>query len=282
MKYFLLLAALTACSHQPKVTNDHGLRHQLVPRLSNSSRNVEIYWAEPAAKTPWPVVIYLHGNQEAFDNGGRTFHEWGVLESARDLGFLAVGVSLPGFGQSSGPRDFCGPDSQQAVHDVIRFLRHREDVREEKIALVGVSRGATVAAKVGEQVAGLAGIVLISGVYEMGEVYHHWKADIETPEALALAAEFEHESVMADAGPLDVTVRERSVLPVPQIQVPVLVLQGARDPLTLPLQAEELVRRLQSRGVDARAVIYPEAGHRIPAEARQREIEPFLKRVLNN
>jgi pimeloyl-ACP methyl ester carboxylesterase len=280
MKYFLLFLALTACSHQ--TVSEQGVKHELVPRLSNSSRNVEIFYSEPATRKPWPVVIYLHGNQEAFDNGGRTFHDWGVLDAAKAMGFLAVGVSLPGFGESSGPRDFCGPDSQQAVHDVIRHLRHRDDVRENKIALVGVGRGATVAAKVGEQVAGLAGLVLVSGVYEMNEAYLHWKADIGTPEALALAAEFEHESVMADAGPMEVTVRERSVLPVPLIQVPTLVLQGARDPLTVPLQAEELVRLLQKKSVDARAVIYPESGHRIPAEARQREIEPFLKRVLNN
>jgi dipeptidyl aminopeptidase/acylaminoacyl peptidase len=76
------------------------------------------------------------------------------------------------------------------------------------------------------------------------------------------------------------TMRERSVLPVPLIQSPTLIFQGARDPITIPLQAEELVKRLKEKGVEARAVIYPEAGHRIPVEAREKEIEPFLKRVL--
>lgn len=274
------LLFLVGCTKVPDLKSDHGLFHQLLPRLSDSNRKIEIYWMEPTAPKRWPVVIYLHGNEEAEGNGGKTFHDWGVLERTAGLGYLAVSVSLPGYGESSGPRDFCGPDSQQAVHDVIRALRHRPEVLENKIALIGVSRGATVAAKVGEQVAGIAGIVLVSGFYDLGENYAHWKADREMPEARALAAELELESVMSDAGPLEVTVRERSVLPVPLVQSPVLALEGARDPLTIPVQAEDIVRKLNAKGIEARAVIYPEAGHRIPAEARQREIDPFLKKVF--
>lgn len=283
MRNFLIVMALalSACAAKvPYDRTDHGVHHQLLPRLSDSSRKVEIFWREPDAPKRWPVVIFLHGNEEAEDNGGRTFQDWGVLERTASLGYLAVAVSLPGFGESTGPRDFCGPDSQQAVEDVIRALRHRDDVSENKIALVGVSRGATVAAKVGEQMAGIAGIVLVSGFYDLGENYAHWKADHDLPEARALAAELETESVMSDAGPLEVTVRERSVLPSPLIQSPVLAIAGARDPLTIPLQTEDLVRKLHAKGIVAKAVIYPEAGHRVPAEARQREIEPFLKRIF--
>jgi dipeptidyl aminopeptidase/acylaminoacyl peptidase len=281
MKYLLLTLALLGCTHRPVPTSDHGLYHFLFRRQADASRFVEVYWIEPRGKGRRPAVIYLHGNEEVDSVGGKTFHDWGVLERAASLGYLAFAVSLPGYGESSGPRDFCGPDSQQAVQDVIRAIRHRQDVRENKIALIGVSRGATVAAKVGEQVAGLAGIVLVSGFYDMGPTYEHWKADRTFPEAQALAAELEKESVMSDAGPLEVTMRERSVLPVPIIESPVLALAGAKDPIAIPLQTEELVRQLRARGVPARAVIYPEAGHRIAAEAREREIEPFLKQVLD-
>jgi dipeptidyl aminopeptidase/acylaminoacyl peptidase len=284
MRAIPLLAALCllgSCTKSGELRSGEGLHHRLVPRLVDTDRKVEVYWEEPRnAAKPWPVVLYLHGNQEAEDVGGRTLYDWGVLRRTADLGYLAVAVSLPGFGESTGPRDFCGPDSQQAVQDVIRELRHRPDVSEDQFALVGVSRGATVAAKVGEQVAGIAALVLVSGWYDLGENYRRWKADLDTPEAQALAAEFEHESVMSDAGPLEVTVRERSVLPVPLIQSPTLVLDGARDPLTIPLQAEQLVRRLKGKGIEAKAVVYPEAGHRIPAEARARDIEPFLRHAF--
>ena len=87
---------------------------------------------------------------------------------------------------------------------------------------------------------------------------------------------------MSHAGPVDIILRERSVLPDPQIRIPTLVLQGARDPLMNPLQAEELVGQLNKKGIEASAVLYPEAGHRIPAEAREKEIDPFLKRVFQS
>lgn len=280
MRALLAFFFLVGCTKSSDLALDRGVHREMVPRQSDSRRQIEIYWAEPQAKKPWPVVIYLHGSEEREDSGGKTYQDWGVLQRTASLGYLAVAVSLPGYGASTGPRDFCGPDSQQGVHDVIRFLRHRDDVVENKIALVGVSRGATVAAKVAEQVAGIAGIVLVSGFYDLGESYERWRADRDTPEALALAAEMEQESVISDAGPLEITVRERSVLPNPLIQSPTLALAGARDPLARPLQAEDLVRKLNAKGIYAKAVIYPEAGHRVPAEARQREIEPFLRRVF--
>jgi dipeptidyl aminopeptidase/acylaminoacyl peptidase len=281
MRYLLPLLLLAACTKVPDLKSDHGVYHQVISRMTDSNRKVEIFWMPPAnARKPWPAVIYLHGNEEVEDNGGKTYQDWGVLQRTASLGYLAVGVSLPGFGESTGPRDFCGPDSQQAVQDVIRALRHRGDVSEDKIALVGVSRGATVAAKVGEQMAGIAGLVLVSGFYDLGDSYAHWRADRENPESLALATEMERESVISDAGPLEITVRERSVLPMPLIESPVLALAGARDPIAQPIQTEDLVRKLQKHGVTAKAIIYPEAGHRVPAEARQREIEPFLKRVF--
>src|SRR5262249_53204257 len=112
------------------------------------------------------------------------------------------------------------------------------------------------------------------------ENYRRWKANRTLPEALALAAELEQEAVISDSGPLDVTIRERSVLPSPLIESPVLALSGAQDPLSISVQAEDLVKKLNAKGMEAKAMIYPATGHRIPAEARQREIEPFLKKVF--
>mgnify|MGYP003353289758 CR=1 FL=1 len=161
-----------------------------------------------------------------------------------------------------------------------RLFRKRRNVDAKKFVVVGVSRGASVAAKLGEQLSELAGIVLVSGFYDLGATYQKWKVETETPEAQALASALEHETVMSDAGPLELVFSERSVLPYAGIRCPVLVLQGAKDPLSISFQAEELVKKLNARNVQAKAIIYPEAGHRIPAEAREREIEPFLARVL--
>ncbi len=278
----LLAPAFSGCAHKEPSKKERlpvGLRTELLRRSHDSARQVEYFWMEPGRSKPWPAVIYLHGHQEGEVQGGRAFHDWGVLQKATDQGYLAVAVSLPGYGKSSGPRDFAGMDSQHAVADVIRQLRKRPGVNAEKVAVVGISRGATLAAKVGENVAGLAGLVLISGVYEMGEMYTKWRGE-KSDGHKELADTFGVESGMSAAGPTDLLFRERSVLPDPQIRAPTLIFQGGRDLVTSAAQAELLADLLQRKGVEARAIVYPEATHHIPVSAREGEIEPFLGKVL--
>lgn len=277
-----LLAFFSACASMAPVEPEKlpkGLRTSLLPRSHDSSRKAEVFWMEPSVSKPWPVVIYLHGHTEGEVQGGRVFHAWGALQKASGQGYLALAVSLPGYGKSTGPRDFMGPDSQEAVADVIRWVRRRGDVRPKKVALVGISHGASLAAKVGEQVAGLAGLVLISGVYDLGEMYLRWKGE-KIPEHKALAARVELETGMSAAGLTELAIRERSVLPDPEIRAPTLIFQGGKDLVTSAPQAELLADKLRRNGVDARAIVYPEEAHHIPVVAREREIDPFLSRVL--
>lgn len=280
---FLLFSLLSlGCTHSSKMAENlpEGLHTQLASRTQDSTRKVEIFWMEPTQNSkPWPVVIYLHGHQDAEIKGGRAFYDWGVLQKASSQGYLAVAVSLPGYGKSSGTMDFGGPDSQQAVAEVIREVRRRPESIDERVALVGISRGASVAAKVGEQVAGLAGLVLISGIYDLAEQYARWKAE-KAPEYQKLARAFETQAGFSASGPTELVLRERSVLPEPEIRAPTLIFQGGKDLLTSAAQAELLADKLQKKGVDARAVVYPESAHNIPVIAREKEIDPFLSKVL--
>lgn len=286
MKHLLacsLLLFFSACASWKKPEPEKlppGLRTKLLMRTLDHDRQLEIFWVEPpSAPPPWPAVIYLHGITEGEVQGGRVFHAWGALQKAATAGYLAVAVSLPGYGKSSGPRDFMGPDSQEAVADVIRVVRKRGDVKPAKVALVGISHGASLAAKVGEQVHGLAGLVLISGVYDLAEMYTRWRGEV-IPEHKALAKLVEKETSMSSAGPTALAIRERSVLPDPEIRAPTLIFQGGRDLVTSAPQAELLADKLRRKGVDARAIVYPEEAHHIPVKVREQEIDPFLSRVL--
>jgi dipeptidyl aminopeptidase/acylaminoacyl peptidase len=285
MKVFLLSTIcllLAACAHvePPKKEKlPSGLHTLLLRRSHDPARQVELFWMEPGNARPWPAVIYLHGHQEGEVQGGRAFHDWGTLQKAAAQGYLAVAVSLPGYGKSSGPRDFAGVDSQNAVADVIRQVRKRPEVIPEKVAVVGISVGATLAAKVGENVAGLAALVLISGVYDMAEMYTKWRGE-KSAGHKELADQFEVESAMSDAGPTELLFRERSVLPDPQIRAPTLIFQGGKDQITSATQAELLADKLQRKGVEAKAIVYPDSMHNIPVAAREREIDPFLSKLL--
>ena len=76
-------------------------------------------------------------------------------------------------------------------------------------------------------------------------------------------------------------LRVRSVLYYAQnVKVPALILNGEKDDRTDPTQARRLAAELISHGVQARVTIYPDYGHQIPVEIRDKEIDPFIDAAL--
>ena len=124
------------------------------------------------------MLIYVHGYQPPGKRvGARIFFSAQILQRMAEKGVLAVAVSMPGYGYSGGSPDFAGPLSQGALRAVIDNLRDRDDIQPRKIALIGFSRGAVVAANVAEaEDRTLAGAVLISmGVYDFQKMVAKWK-----------------------------------------------------------------------------------------------------------
>ena len=64
------------------------------------------------------------------------------------------------------------------------------------------------------------------------------------------------------------------------IKAETLILNGARDDRSEPEQARLLADRINSHDSLARVHIYPEYGHEIPVDVREREIDGFIEAVL--
>ena len=67
-----------------------------------------------------------------------------------------------------------------------------------------------------------------------------------------------------------------------KIKAASLILNGAKDDLTDPEQARTLADQIMRAGGKARAIVYPEFGHKIPVEERNKDIDPFIDSVLGN
>ena len=80
--------------------------------------------------------------------------------------YVAAAISQSGYGNSSGPPDYCGPFTQQATLVAIDFLRRQPFVNPNKVALFGYSRVAIVAAMVATLDPRLAAVVLGAGAYD--------------------------------------------------------------------------------------------------------------------
>jgi dipeptidyl aminopeptidase/acylaminoacyl peptidase len=264
----LVLVGLLACSGH-KIARAQTLS---IPHPDDPSKQVEYFIEKPKGNGPWPTILLLHGHQNPPRVGGKDFVQWGVLDQLAARGYLAVAVSQPGYGNSSGQADFCGPFTQHAVAAVISKLRAEGYVKDNRILIEGISRGALAAGMVAAHDPKIRGIILISGAYDLQEYVRRAKSEM----AISVV-----DSINQETGGSADALRARSLLNYAQdVKASALILNGAKDDRTDPDQARRLAETINAHGGHARAIIYPEYGHQIPVDVRSKDVDPFIEQVL--
>lgn len=270
------VSASLACSPQSHVIDRAA--PQTIPHPDDPAGTIEFFVRKPTGIGPWPAVVFLHGHQERIRPGGRDFVEWGVLDRFAERGYVAVAVSQPGYGNSSGPPDFSGPFTQAAVSAVLAYLRSDGSVAGDRIVIQGISRGAIVAGRVAARDPAIAGIVLISGVYDLPRYVGHSRQGEQSARRTSVLR-----AIAAETPGTPGALKERSVLDVAtSIRAAALIMNGEQDDRTDPSQAEGLAQAIRSNGGSARAIIFPGLGHHIPPEVRDKEIDAFVDELLKH
>lgn len=267
---FIVLLAVCACSGPGRAGAS------LMPHPDNADAQIEYFVRTPQGQGPWPTVVLLHGAQPVWSvtsgEGGFSFVRYGVLDELSRKGYLAVAVSLPGYGNSNGPDDFAGAYMQHAVSAVIGKLKADRLADEKKIVIEGVSLGAVTAALIAARDPSLAGIVLISGLYDMPSFFAHPKS---------IEARLLKYRIRFLVGGDDAALRDRSALNMAQnIHATALILNGALDDRTDPRQAQLLAEKINAHGGAAQVHVYPDHGHQIPFDVRRQEVDAFIDAVL--
>ena len=267
--FLALVLGAIACSPNRKARAEA----VTIPHPDDSSKKVEYFLQKPSGTAPWPTIVFVHGHQEWSRPGGKDFVNWGVLDRFAKRGYLAVAVSQPGYGGSAGPADYCGTFTQDAVSGVIQKLRRDGSAIPNKIVIEGISRGAVVASLVAAHDASIAGIVLISGLYDLNS----FAAARKSGEARLIVR-----SMIEETGGGKDALWARSALNFARdIKASALIINGAQDLRTDPTHARRLAEEITAGGGKARAIIYPAYGHQIPVAVRDKEIDPFVDSVLS-
>ena len=246
---------------------------QTWPHPDKPGATIEFYYATSLMAGPRPLIVCLHGHQSSNPSlGGGVFVQWGELQRMMDLGFAVVAVSLPGFGGSTGPADFAGRYTQNAVAAVIHHLQQTGRATPGKTIIQGISLGALTGALLAARGEDIQGLVLISGAYDLAALFAN-KSLTGINEVMA--------QMRIQTGGGAAAIDARSVLKTAgSIKAKTLILNGARDDRTDPVQAMQLQDAIRRAGGTAESVIYPEFGHSIPFEARQDRVDQFLQQFL--
>ncbi len=183
-----------------------------------------------------------------------------------------MSVSLPGYGQSTGPEDFAGSFTQRAVDAVLTRLVSEGLVESNQLLIQGISLGAVTAALVAADNPRVTGLVLISGLYDLPAYF----AIPESKTAARVRA-----SALRQTGGGEDALRSRSALfAASRIKASVLIINGEDDDRTDADQALRFAAAINASGGRAKAVVYAGVGHEVPVDMRQREIDDFVKETL--
>jgi alpha-beta hydrolase superfamily lysophospholipase len=185
------------------------------------------------------------------------------------MGIHVACVSIPGYGRSSGPSRFVGPQTVAASRRALDLLAARPEVDPSKMAVWGSGDGALAAGLLMDYDSRPRALILQSGAYDLQKL---WR---QAPIATKLA-------IIHQVWPSKRALSERSVIQhLPQkLDCSVLILHGQGDRAMPVSQAVQLASALRERGAHVETRYYPNASHRIAKRVIEPELQAFLRENL--
>jgi len=185
------------------------------------------------------------------------------------MGIHVACVSIPGYGRSSGPSRFVGPQTVAASKRALDLLAERPEVDPSKVAVWGSGDGALAAGLLMDYDSRPRALILQSGAYDLQKLW------LQAPIATKLA-------IIHQVWPSKRVLSERSVIQhLPQkLDCSVLILHGQGDRAMPVSQAVQLASALRERGARVETRYYPNASHRIAKRVIEPELQAFLRENL--
>ncbi|HYB90793.1 MAG TPA: prolyl oligopeptidase family serine peptidase [Candidatus Binataceae bacterium] len=244
------------------------------PSIVSPQRNIEAFSFQVAlGPQQFQIEGYLARSAEPGRLPGMLVLNGGQTDAQRCIetsqGLVAMGihvacVSIPGYGRSSGPSRFVGPQAVATARRALDLLAARPDVDPSRIAVWGLGDGAMAAGLLMDYDARPRALILQSGAYDTLSLWP------QAPLGTKLA-------ILRQVWPSKRVLSERSVirhLPA-RIDCSVLILHGERDRSMPVSQAVRLASALRKRGARVEAFYFPQAPHDLG-----RRVEPELRAFL--
>ena len=259
------MALLNACGHpipkqpQPQVTIEPS---SFQVSSGEDHYQIESYFAYTAEPGRMPALLVLNG-----DGGDAHQCIVHILKFA-ELRIRLACISLPGYGKSSGPSRFVGPQSVAAARRGLDLVAARPDVDPSHLAIWGIADGAVAAGLLMDSDRRANTVILQSGAYDLLKL---WPG---APIGTKL-------SILRQVWPSKRVLQERSVIEnMPdKLDCNVLILHGEQDRKNPVKQAEQLARALRAHGARVETHFFADGAHRL-GKAVDQPLRDFLRENL--
>jgi dipeptidyl aminopeptidase/acylaminoacyl peptidase len=230
-------------------------------QLTSGSDQYQIEGFLARSQTPGrlPALLVLNGNR---GNARQCINQVARFTS---MGIRVACISIPGYGASSGPSRFVGPQSVAAARHALDLLAARGDVDANRLAVWGLADGAVAAGLLMDSDSRPRAVILQSGAYDMLKLW------LDAPLETKLR-------ILRQVWPSKRALTRRSVVEnLPRkLDCSVLILHGDRDRKMPVKQAEQLARALSAQGARVQTYYFPQGSHEL-GESVDKPLRDFLR-----
>jgi dipeptidyl aminopeptidase/acylaminoacyl peptidase len=222
--------------------------------------HIEGYLTRSSEQGKLPGLLVLNGGEGNVDRCVQ------MSQGIAAMGIQVACVSIPGYGNSSGPSRFVGQPSVLASRKALDMLAGRIDVDSSRLAVWGLGHGALAAGLLMDYDSRPRALILESGCYDPLTLWP------EAPLRTKL-------SILREVWPSRRILKERSViahLPA-KLDVSVLIMHGEQDNRMPVRQAVKLADALRAHGAKVETLYFPTASHDLG-----KRVEPELRAFLRD
>ena len=260
----IVLAASTVACHIPgkSIASNYHNVDQFNFDVAQGPKNyhIEGYLTRSPEMGKRPGLLVLNGGESNVDQCVK------MSQGIAAMGIQVACVSIPGYGNSSGPSRFVGQPSVLASRKALDMLAGRTDVDSSRLAVWGLGHGAVAAGLLMDYDSRPRALILESGCYDTLTLWP------EAPLRTKL-------SILREVWPSKRILKERSViahLP-PKLDLSVLIMHGQQDNRMPVKQAVTLANALRERGAKVETCYFPTASHDLG-----KRVEPELRAFLRD
>ena len=266
----LALAALwlAGCrgGYETETLRGEGVREWFLPMDGGRVEALAVWPAN--AEGPVPALLLVHGDRDS----AQTFRR--SMFSLARAGIYTMSVSLPGFGESTGPEDFGGPRSVKAILLAVDYLARQSGTRPGGLAIYGEGTGAAPALAAAAQDTRIRVAAVEEPIADLAESFRR-------------LSEAQRGRLLRTAGGPPPgrpgAYKQRSAREwASQLQIPLLVIHSPRNRLTPLAQAQALIQAVQRNGAKGQLRTVQRKSQELDPRrpSLQRWVLPFMKENL--